>query len=65
MGWGTPLRWESEYRRYAQECLELASGLRVPRAQAALRHMAHVWLRLAQDAEIRSRSQEDEVSELG
>jgi hypothetical protein len=53
-----------EYRRYARECLELASGLRVPRARAALHHMAQVWLRLAQDAENRARRpQEDEVSE--
>jgi hypothetical protein len=54
-----------EYRRYAQECLELASSLRVPRARAALHHMAQVWLRLAQDAEVQSRSQVDQVSELG
>ena len=54
-----------EYRRYARECLELASGLRVPRARAALHHMAHVWLRLAQDAETRAQSEGNEVSEPG
>ena len=55
-----------EYRRYARECLELVSGLRVPRARAALHHMARVWLRLAQDAEGRSsRPREDEVIEPG
>ena len=55
-----------EYRRYARECLELASGLRVPRARAALHHMARVWLRLAQEAEDRSsRPLEDEVTEPG
>jgi hypothetical protein len=43
------------YRRYAEECLKLASGLHEPSARAALRHMAQVWLRLAQDAESRSR----------
>jgi hypothetical protein len=37
----------------------------IPIARAALHHMAHVWLRLAQDAENRARSQEDEVSEFG
>jgi hypothetical protein len=53
-----------EYRRYARECLEVASGLRVPRARAALHHMAQVWQRLAQDAEVRSsRPREDELSE--
>jgi hypothetical protein len=52
-----------EYRRYARECLEVASGLRVPRARAALHHVAQVWLRLAQDAEVRSsRLREDELS---
>jgi hypothetical protein len=53
-----------EYR-LARECLELASGLHVPRARAALHHMAQVWLRLAQDAENRAQSQENEVSEPG
>jgi hypothetical protein len=50
-----------EYRRYARECLEVAGSLRVPRARAALQHMAHVWLRLAQETEIQGKSQEDEV----
>jgi hypothetical protein len=31
-----------EYRRYAEECLRLASGLHEPFARAALRHMAQV-----------------------
>jgi len=48
-----------EYRRYARECLELAGDLRVPRAPAALHHMAQVWLRLAQDAENRAHSQDE------
>ena len=53
-----------EYRRYARECLEVASALRVPRARAALHHMAQVWLRLAPDAEVRSnRPREDVLSE--
>jgi hypothetical protein len=53
-----------EYRRYAQECLELASNLRVPRARAALQHMAHVWVRLAQEAETQRRQEEDQVGQL-
>jgi hypothetical protein len=36
-----------EYRRYADECLELASTFRSRQAQAVLLHMAQVWLRLA------------------
>jgi hypothetical protein len=39
-----------EYRRYAADCLRLANGFHEPRA-ALLRHMAHVWLRLAQEIE--------------
>jgi len=67
MGWGSLLTEKPEqYRRYAQECLELASTLRVPRARAALHHMAQVWVRLAQDAEHQSeRSQNAEIGDLG
>ena len=36
-----------EYRRYAAECLEMASALHDPKARATLLHMAQVWLRLA------------------
>ena len=67
MGGGPPSMGKpEEYRRYAQECLELASALRVPRARAALHHMAQVWVRLAQDAENQNgRSQKGEVGDLG
>ena len=36
-----------EYRRYAAECLEMASVIHDPKARAALLQMAQVWLRLA------------------
>jgi hypothetical protein len=36
-----------EYRRYAAECLEMASVIHEPKARATLLHMAQVWLRLA------------------
>jgi len=36
-----------EYRRYAAECLEMASALHDPKSHATLLHMAQVWLRLA------------------
>ena len=36
-----------KYRRYAAECLEMASVIHDPRARAALLQMAQVWLRLA------------------
>src|SRR5262249_39627914 len=35
-----------EYRRYAAECLEMASVIHDPKARATLLHMAQVWLRL-------------------
>jgi hypothetical protein len=55
-----------EYRRYAEECLKLASGFHEPLAQAALRHMAQVWLRLAQNAENPHPNRpQDQLSELG
>ncbi len=36
-----------EYRRYAAECLEMASVIHDPKARVTLLHMAQVWLRLA------------------
>ena len=36
-----------KYRRYAAECLEMASVFHEPKARAALLQMAQVWLRLA------------------
>ena len=36
-----------ECRRYAAECLEMASALYDPKARATVLHMAQVWLRLA------------------
>jgi hypothetical protein len=58
LGRGACMGRPEEYRRYAEECLKLASGLHEPSARAALRHMAQVWLRLAQDAESRSRPED-------
>ena len=52
-----------EYRRYAAECLELASALQEPEARALMRHMAQVWVRLAQDAENRSPSPQNEANQ--
>lgn len=36
-----------EYRRYARECLEMASAVGDPCARASLLQMAQVWFRLA------------------
>jgi hypothetical protein len=38
------------YRRYARECLEMASAVSDPRARASLLQMAQVWFRLAERA---------------
>ncbi len=56
---GGPMGRSDEYRRYAAECLEMASVIHEPKARATLLHMAQVWLRLAgqgelQDAEEKS-----------
>ena len=53
-----------EYRRYAAECLEMASVFHEPKARATLLLMAQVWLRLAgqgelQDAELQDAEEAD------
>ena len=40
------------YRRYAAECLEMASVIHDPKARATLLLMAQVWLRLAGQGEL-------------
>jgi hypothetical protein len=40
-----------EYRRRAQQCLEMAGAFRDLKAWATLAYMAEVWLRLADDYE--------------
>jgi hypothetical protein len=41
-----------EYRRYAAECMEMASAIHDPKARAALLHMAQVWLRHAAQSDV-------------
>ena len=41
-------RRADEYRRRAQQCLEMAGTFREREARIALTHMAEVWLRLAE-----------------
>jgi hypothetical protein len=40
-----------EYRRRAQECLEMAHTFRGRQARGALSYMAQVWLRLADNCQ--------------
>jgi len=44
---GGPMGRSARYRRYAAECLEMASVIHDPKARATLWLMAQVWLRLA------------------
>jgi hypothetical protein len=47
-----------EYRRYAAECLEMASVIHDPTARATLLQMAQVWLRLAGQGELQNAEEE-------
>ena len=38
-----------EYRRFAQECLEMSKTVQDERSRAVLIQMAQVWFRLAQE----------------
>ena len=38
-----------KYRRFAQECMEMARTTHDPQARATLLQMAQVWFRLAED----------------
>ena len=48
-----------DYRRYAKECLDMATTVQDAKARASLLQMAQVWLRLSQmhGAEKQIRSQ--------
>jgi hypothetical protein len=48
-----------EYRRYADECLELASTFQFPETRAVLLQMAQVWFRLADREEASSTASVD------
>ncbi len=38
-----------EYRRFAQECLDLSKTVKDERSRAVLIQMAQIWLRLAEE----------------
>ncbi len=48
-----------DYQRFAEECVEIARGVKDNQAKAALIHMAQVWLRLA--AKLKSEIEEETV----
>src|SRR5688572_28652930 len=43
---------EADYRKRAQECVQLAQTARVPEQRVMLLHIAETWLRLAKDASL-------------
>jgi hypothetical protein len=42
------MRSSADYRRYASECLKLATAAADPQFRSSLLHMAQVWRRLAE-----------------
>jgi hypothetical protein len=40
------------YRRYASECLQMASAMNDPQSRAMLLQMAQVWRRLADEKDL-------------
>ena len=48
--WGhSRMRTAEKYRRFGQECVELARTAKSPANKAVLLHMAQVWFRLAEE----------------
>jgi hypothetical protein len=41
----------TDYRKRAEECMEIAQTARTPAQRTMLLHIAETWLRLANDAE--------------
>jgi hypothetical protein len=41
----------AEYRKRAEECMQIAQTVQVTSQRTMLKHIAETWLRLAQDAE--------------
>ena len=47
-------RLRSDYRKRAEECLEIAQTARTPEQRTMLLHIAETWMNLARDAESNS-----------
>jgi hypothetical protein len=52
LGGPIPMGRSEEYRRFAAECLEMASAFDNPQARAVLLQMAQVWFRLASEVTV-------------
>ena len=44
----------TDYRKRAEECVEIAQAARTPAQRTMLLHIAETWLNLARDAEANS-----------
>ena len=56
------MRQTTDYRKRAEECVELAQSVRTPEQRTMLLHNAETWLRLADDDA--GRRQTDEAKSL-
>ena len=50
----------TDYRKRAEECLEIAQTARTPAQRTMLLHIAETWMNLARDAEGRSSTRASE-----
>jgi hypothetical protein len=59
-------KWDmtmTDYRKRAEECIEIAQTARTPSQRTMLLHIAETWLNLARDAEGNSSSAQREAVE--
>jgi len=50
----------TDYRKRAQECIEIAQTARTPAQRTMLLHIAETWMNLARDADVNSSTAERE-----
>jgi hypothetical protein len=51
-GWGeSDMIMATDYRKRAEECIEIAQTARTPAQRTMLLHIAETWINLAKDAE--------------
>ena len=50
----------TDYRKRAEECLEIAQTARTPEQRTMLLHIAETWMNLARDAESHSTARTSE-----
>ena len=50
----------TDYRKRAEECIEIAQSARTPAQRTMLLHIAETWMNLARDADVNSSTAERE-----